>query len=545
MKAFSKISNWMANLRVATRLGLGFGTLLLLTLLVGAAGIGGLYRLNDRVNQIVLFNNAKVAFAQSMSRAVHAQESGFLSLLMASNTQEQTEINAAIQFQTGAYEDAKTGLNEALGLAPPSDAESAIVSKILANEAAAAPITAKVLKLVANEDTEGALKVMHAELKPAIAKWINNLDEMVSIEQRLNDSAATATQKDYTLLRNVSLACIAAAFALGIALAMLIARSLSRALGGEPHQATQVAKEIAAGNLAMSIPLRDGDSTSLMAALVGTVEQLSSILRTVNHAAAEIEQGVAEIAHGNNDLSNRTEQQASSLQQTAASMEQLNSTVKQNADNARQANQLAENATSVALEGGEAVAQVVQTMKEINTSSRRIADIISVIDGIAFQTNILALNAAVEAARAGEQGRGFAVVASEVRSLAGRSAAAAKEIKSLISASVERVELGTMQVDKAGSTMADVVSSIQSVTTLMGEISAASHEQALGVAEVGAAVSSMDQVTQQNAAMVEQIAAAASSLKGQADDLVGSVSIFRLAGGVKRPDPRTLALGVS
>ena len=545
MKAFSMISNWMTGLRVATRLGLGFGTLLLLTLLVGGTGVGGIYRLNDRVNQIVLINNSKLAFAQSMSRAVHAQESGILSLMVASNAQEQTEINAAIKFQTGAYEDAKTGLNEVLGMAKPTDAESAIVTKILANESATAPVTAKVLKLVADEDSEGALKVLHAELKPSIAKWINNLDEMVSIEQRLNDGAAAETQKDYTLLRNISLACIALAFVFGITLAVLIARSLARALGGEPGHAAEVAKEIAAGNLTMNIPLRHGDSSSLMAALAGTVEQLSSILRTVNQAAEEIEQGVAEIAHGNNDLSSRTEQQASSLQQTAASMEQLNSTVQTNADSARQANQLAQNATAVALQGGEAVAQVVQTMKEINTSSRRISDIISVIDGIAFQTNILALNAAVEAARAGEQGRGFAVVASEVRNLAGRSAEAAKEIKSLINASVERVELGTTQVDMAGNTMAEVVSSIQRVTDIMGEISAASHEQALGVAEVGAAVSTMDQVTQQNAAMVEEIAAAASSLKSQADGLVGSVSIFRLASGVKRPDSRTLALGIN
>ena len=545
MKAFSMISNWMTGLRVATRLGLGFGTLLLLTLLVGGTGVGGIYRLNDRVNQIVLINNSKLAFAQSMSRAVHAQESGILSLMVASNAQEQTEINAAIKFQAGAYEDAKTGLNEVLGMAKPTDAESAIVTKILANESATAPVTAKVLKLVADEDSEGALKVLHAELKPSIAKWINNLDEMVSIEQRLNDGAAAETQKDYTLLRNISLVCIALAFVFGITLAVLIARSLARALGGEPGHAAEVAKEIAAGNLTMNIPLRHGDSSSLMAALAGTVEQLSSILRTVNQAAEEIEQGVAEIAHGNNDLSSRTEQQASSLQQTAASMEQLNSTVQTNADSARQANQLAQNATAVALQGGEAVAQVVQTMKEINTSSRRISDIISVIDGIAFQTNILALNAAVEAARAGEQGRGFAVVASEVRNLAGRSAEAAKEIKSLINASVERVELGTTQVDMAGNTMAEVVSSIQRVTDIMGEISAASHEQALGVAEVGAAVSTMDQVTQQNAAMVEEIAAAASSLKSQADGLVGSVSIFRLASGVKRPDSRTLALGIN
>jgi methyl-accepting chemotaxis protein len=243
----------------------------------------------------------------------------------------------------------------------------------------------------------------------------------------------------------------------------------------------------------------------------------------------------AEIAQGNNDLSARTEQQASSLEETAASMEELSATVKQNADSARQANQLAAQASTVAVQGGDVVGQVVETMKGINDSSRKISDIISVIDGIAFQTNILALNAAVEAARAGEQGRGFAVVASEVRSLAGRSAEAAKEIKNLINASVERVEQGTVLVDKAGVTMAEVVSAIRRVTDLMGEISAASNEQSAGVSQVGEAVISMDQVTQQNAALVEEMAAAASSLKSQANDLVQIVAVFDLGSSHRVP----------
>ena len=243
----------------------------------------------------------------------------------------------------------------------------------------------------------------------------------------------------------------------------------------------------------------------------------------------------AEIASGNNELSSRTESQASALEQTAASMEQLSATVKQNADSAAQANQLAMSASTVAIKGGEVVGQVVDTMKGINASSRKISDIISVIDGIAFQTNILALNAAVEAARAGEQGRGFAVVASEVRSLAGRSAEAAKEIKILINASVERVEHGTTLVDQAGATMTEVVSSIRRATDLMGEISAASNEQSLGVSQVGEAVTQMDQVTQQNAALVEEMAAAANGLKSQAQDLVQVVALFKLNGQQAAP----------
>jgi methyl-accepting chemotaxis protein len=255
---------------------------------------------------------------------------------------------------------------------------------------------------------------------------------------------------------------------------------------------------------------------------------LARVVSHVRHGSEGVANASSEIAHGNHDLSARTEQQASALEQTAASMEQLGDAVRQNADNARQANELAMSASTVAVRGGAVVGQVVETMKGINDSSRKIADIIGVIDGIAFQTNILALNAAVEAARAGEQGRGFAVVASEVRSLAGRSAEAAKEIKNLIGASVERVAQGTALVDQAGVTMAEVVGSIKRVTDIMAEINAASASQALGVAQVGEAVSHMDRNTQQNAALVEQMAAAASGLKAQAQDLVEAVSEFKL-----------------
>ncbi|WP_296529847.1 methyl-accepting chemotaxis protein [Rhodoferax sp.] len=308
-----------------------------------------------------------------------------------------------------------------------------------------------------------------------------------------------------------------------------IVRRLLNQLGAEPLEAASLAQSVAQGDLSQPVNLRPGDANSMMAQLKMMQQSLSDVVGSVRQGAEGVATASVQIAQGNHDLSARTESQASVLEETAASMEQLGSQVKQNADSARQANQLAQSASTVAAKGGEVVAQVVQTMKGINEASRKISDIIQVIDGIAFQTNILALNAAVEAARAGEQGRGFAVVATEVRSLAGRSAQAAKEIKSLINANVERVEQGTVLVDQAGSTMQEVVSSIKRVTDIMGEISTASSEQSIGVAQVGEAITQMDQVTQQNASLVEEMAAAADSLKSQAQELVQTVSVFKLA----------------
>ena len=313
------------------------------------------------------------------------------------------------------------------------------------------------------------------------------------------------------------------------AVSMVGAVWLSRQIVQPLEAAAEFADQVAHGDLTHVIHVRGNDEVGdLMRSLRAMQENLVRLVAGVRQGSQSVANASGEISSGNHDLSMRTEQQASALEETASSMEELDSTVSNSADNARQANQLAAQASKVAVLGGEVVGQVVETMRGINASSRKTSDIISVIDGIAFQTNILALNAAVEAARAGEQGRGFAVVASEVRSLASRSAETAKEIKTLINSSVERVEHGTALVDQAGSTMAEVVASIRRVTDVVGEISSASSEQAAGVSQVGEAIAQIDQATQQNAALVEQMAAAASSLRSQADDLVASVEVFRL-----------------
>ncbi|MDC8757556.1 methyl-accepting chemotaxis protein [Janthinobacterium fluminis] len=348
----------------------------------------------------------------------------------------------------------------------------------------------------------------------------------------------------YATIRALMLAALGAgALAAGLT-DFLLVRKIYRQLGGEPEYAMQIVQRIAGGDLGVPVELAGDDRHSLLYAMRGMQESLASTVGTIRQSTDTIACASSEIASGNLDLSSRTEQQASSLEQTASSMEELTSTVKQNSDSARRANQLALSASSVAVQGGAVVARVVETMGAINDSARKIADIIGVIDGIAFQTNILALNAAVEAARAGEQGRGFAVVASEVRNLAQRSAGAAKEIKELIGDSVEKVDSGSKLVDQAGATMDEIVASVKRVTDIMGEISSASAEQEAGIEQINQAISEMDGVTQQNAALVEQAAAAAESLQDQAGSLAQAVGVFKLGGGEAAAPAMALVAGL-
>jgi methyl-accepting chemotaxis protein len=374
-------------------------------------------------------------------------------------------------------------------------------------------------------NTEQAAAIIAKKIDPLNAHIEDVLARFTALQQR-QSAAALADAEQHA---GATAALVVGVGACGLALSIWLSWALAHSILQPLRQAVDVARQVAAGNLTRRAEVRGQDETALLlGALNDMSDSLVRVVAEVRNSSDSIATGSAQIASGNADLSARTEQQASALQQTAASMDQLGSTVQQTAGNARQASQLAQGASDVAGRGGQVVAQVVDTMKGISASSRRIADIIGVIDGIAFQTNILALNAAVEAARAGEQGRGFAVVATEVRNLAQRSAAAAKEIKSLIAASVEQVEAGNTLVEQAGATMHDIVGAIQRVTDIVSEISVASSEQSSGVIQVGKAVTQMDQATQQNSALVEQTAAAADSLRAQAQQLVQAVAVFQL-----------------
>nr|WP_316639710.1 methyl-accepting chemotaxis protein [uncultured Roseateles sp.] len=515
----------MNNLRISTRLLLLIG--LLSAMLVGVGGLGllGISHANEALKSV--FEDRAVPIGQLGEIQAHLLRNRLaVATALVTPTSEvisdraaQVEANiATIGKIWDAYMVTKlTPETETLAKLFAADRKKFVQEGLLP----------AVQALRAN-DVKEAQRVVTEAIRPLfvpVEKGIVALNKL-QLDEAHKQYAEAAER--YVVIRAVSIASIVGGLLLGGLFGLLIARSITVPM----NRAKAAAERVADGDLTVDLRGEGKDETAeLLRALAGMKDNLVRIVSGVRSNADSVATASSQIAQGNLDLSQRTEEQASALEETAASMEQLGSTVKQNADNAKQANQLALSASMVATRGGEDVSKVVATMKDINESSRKIADIIGVIDGIAFQTNILALNAAVEAARAGEQGRGFAVVASEVRSLAGRSAAAAREIKSLITASVERVEQGTALVGQAGVTMTEVASSIKRVTDIVGEISAASTEQSAGVSQVGEAVSLMDQVTQQNAALVEESAAAAESLKAQALLLVQAVAVFKLSEG--------------
>jgi methyl-accepting chemotaxis protein len=515
---------FLSNLKIGARLGVAFAIPLTLMAAVAAVGYTSLQAADQFIEDIVHDNVVKIQHITVMSEQVHIVSRVLRTVVLLDGEQ-------AIDAEQRKIDDARTRYEkawEALQKMPASEAGKALRTRIDAARAEARAVNDRVIVLArANKDAE-ALKLLLEQASPKVAAWQAVLHENEELQRKNNEDSLQAAHSADTRSEITIISLTLLAITLSSVIAWWITRSITRPVG----RAVEIATRIRDGDLTGAIEAEGRDEMGRMLETMREMQtSLVKVVGQVRGNADSVATASAQIAQGNADLSQRTEEQASSLQQTAATMEQLGTTVRQNADNAQQANQLAQGASAVAIKGGEVVGQVVQTMKGISEASKKIAEIIATIDGIAFQTNILALNAAVEAARAGEQGRGFAVVAGEVRSLAQRSAEAAKEIKSLITASVERVDQGTALVDQAGHTMDEVVASIKRVTDIVGEISSASVEQSSGVGQVGEAIGQMDQVTQQNAALVEESAAAAESLKGQAGALVQAVSVFKLAHG--------------
>jgi len=520
----------MKNLTIKKQLSIAFGALVVLVLVVSLLGLRSLSSSNDRFSDYLRGVAQREALATDLRSSANQRAIGVRDMVLVKTAADRASAKSMAVKSNDELQANMKALKEAIASAADvTERDRTLVGAIDQIEAQYRPVALAIVELAASGKQDEAVDKMNVECRPLLASLLTAVKDYISYgkeQARLNAETAAAS---YAAQRTMLLAISAFAAVVAIVLGWLITRRLVRSLGAEPAELGDAAQRVARGDLSPLQGAEHAEAGSVLESMAMMQKQLVSLISQVRSSADSIATASAQIAQGNNDLSDRTEEQASALEETAASMEELSATVKQNADSARQANQLAQGASAVAIQGGDVVGQVVETMKGINASSKKIADIIGVIDGIAFQTNILALNAAVEAARAGEQGRGFAVVASEVRNLAGRSAEAAKEIKGLISASVERVEQGTALVDRAGVTMAEVVGSIKRVTDIMGEISAASAEQSAGVSQVGQAVTQMDQATQQNAALVEESAAAAESMKVQAQQLVQAVAVFKLA----------------
>ncbi len=511
----------MQNMKIGVRLALGFALLLALMFMLALIGLSRMEKIQDQLDDITGDNIVKVKLVTEMGNAVQTTAIALRNVILVTEESERVPEVKRISDQHEKYDKNAKTLTEMVK----SESGKVLLAKI---EAARTQTRLSVDKTIAlgqaNNDAE-ATKVLLMEVRPGQRKWLDALDEMTQYQEKNTVKEVEEVHIAYGNARLLVWSVTIAALIAGVLVAWFITKSITKPI----NTAVTFAKAVAAGDLTQSIVVDSKDETGqLLQALKDMSESLVKIVGEVRGGTDTIATASQQIASGNADLSSRTEEQASSLEETASSMEELTSTVKQNADNARQANGLAVTASEVAIKGGAVVSEVVDTMGAINDSARKIVDIIGVIDGIAFQTNILALNAAVEAARAGEQGRGFAVVASEVRNLAQRSAAAAKEIKVLIGNSVEKVDVGSKLVDQAGATMQEVVESIRRVTDIMGEITAASQEQSAGIEQVNQAITQMDEVTQQNAALVEQAAAASEAMQEQAGSLAQVVGVFKL-----------------
>ncbi|MDP3670315.1 MAG: methyl-accepting chemotaxis protein [Telluria sp.] len=516
----------ISNMKIGTRLGAGFGLVLVALILVTALGLSQMAHIQANLDAIVNANNVEADLVASMHTSVTDQMIAVRDIVMLTEVSRTQAAADRIKMQTRRYAEAEAKLSKMFsalqGTAPK---KITFLKKLKEIEVAVLPLMDRVIEVGLYNTKEAAAKVLIDEVNPRQERWLEELKTLVSLERQLSEQSFVDARNSYEKARflMISLGCAAVLIALG--LSYWIARSITRPM----NEAMRIAQTVASGDLTSDIKVKTTDEMGqLLQALKDMNGSLVNIVHGVRSGIDTIATASDQLSVGNMDLSSRTAQQASSLEETTLSMEELTSTVKQNVDNARQANQLAMSASDVAQKGGAVVSQVVDTMGSINASAKRIVDIIGVIDGIAFQTNILALNAAVEAARAGEQGRGFAVVATEVRNLAQRSAAAAREVKTLIGDSVCKIEVGSTLVDRAGATMGEIMESVKRVTDIMSDITAASQEQTSGIEQINQAISQMDQITQQNASLVEEAAAAAASLQDQADNLVQVVGAFKI-----------------
>jgi methyl-accepting chemotaxis protein len=504
----------VGTLPIGVRLGLGFGLVMILLVMVMAVSLLAMRDMQQRIDNILQHQYKAVSAATEVKYNVALIHQLLRSAIIAAEYQGENAVArqiAPLRQRNAAVLKTLRGV-EAIGKAGDVDALNQKELFALLNQGQLTE---------ARSLLNATIRLSEQEYVKALSAWVDAQAAQMVVESN-GSSAAYASARFNILLLGIS------AIVFGSLAAVFIVRGLLRELGCEPRQASAIANCIADGDLTVDIVTRQSDNESLLYALQGMRDKLAQIVDQVHDGAEAIAISSREIASGNQDLSARTEHQASSLEETASSMEELTGTVQQNTAHARQADALAQQASSVATQGGAVVGQVVETMGAITRASNRIGDIIGVIDGIAFQTNILALNAAVEAARAGEQGRGFAVVASEVRNLAQRSAAAAKEIKGLIDDSAQQVNQGSKLVERAGATMTQIVDSVHQVTAIISDILLASDEQTAGIAQISSAISDMDGVTQQNAALVEQAAAAAESMQGQAAALARAVGVFKL-----------------